>query len=53
MVDDVWLTGQSWNAARAHLPKKVEVLPFVLKGDVECALFRTAEAAGRWPWSPD
>jgi adenine/guanine phosphoribosyltransferase-like PRPP-binding protein len=32
LVDDVYVSGKSWQAARALLPPEVEVLPFVLKG---------------------
>jgi adenine/guanine phosphoribosyltransferase-like PRPP-binding protein len=53
LVDDVHLTGRSWEAARACLPQSVEVLPFVLAGDVDFALFRRAGAAIHWPWHAD
>ena len=53
LVDDVFLSGKSWDAARAHLPQSVEVLPFVLRGDVDFALFRGAAGFGLWPWSAD
>ena len=52
LVDDVYVSGRSWQAARAHLPKEVEVLPFVLKGKVEFALIRDVEGCVEWPWKP-
>lgn len=51
LVDDVYLSGKSWNAARAMLPRKIEVLPFVLTGDVDFALFRDAKGSFDWPWT--
>ncbi len=51
LVDDVWYSGKSWDTARAHLPKRIEILPFVLQGDVEFALFRGPAHFVRWPWS--
>lgn len=52
LVDDLYLSGKSWNAARTYLPRDVEVLPFVLKGDVDFALIRGAvQGGGQWPWS--
>jgi uncharacterized protein len=50
LVDDVYVSGQSWHAARALLPSAVEVLPFVLKGRVEFALIRDLDGCVRWPW---
>jgi xanthine phosphoribosyltransferase len=50
LVDDVYVSGQSWNAARALLPPEVEVLPFVLKGRVEFALIRDLDGCVQWPW---
>ena len=50
LVDDFYLTGKSWHAARAMLPKKVDVLPFVLTGDVDFALFRDKKGCSEWPW---
>jgi xanthine phosphoribosyltransferase len=50
LVDDVWVSGRSWRAARAFLPEGVEVLPFVMKGRVDFALFRDVEGCVRWPW---
>jgi len=50
LVDDVWVTGSSWKAARARIPEAVEVLPFVLKGRVDFALIRDIEGCVRWPW---
>lgn len=51
LVDDVWVTGSSWETARAHLPRSVEVLPFVLAGNVDFALLRTTARAPQWPWN--
>jgi uncharacterized protein len=51
LVDDVYVTGQSWRAARAALPPAVEVLPFVLKGKVEFALIRDIDGCVHWPWN--
>jgi xanthine phosphoribosyltransferase len=50
LVDDFYLSGKSWNAARAMLPSRVEVLPFVFTGDVDFALFRSARSFSEWPW---
>ena len=50
LVDDVYVSGQSWRAARALLPRDIEVLPFVLKGKVEFALIRDVEGCVQWPW---
>lgn len=52
LVDDVYVSGKSWQAARAALPADVEVLPFVLKGKVEFALIRDVEGCVQWPWKP-
>jgi len=52
LVDDVYVTGQSWNAARALLPAEVEVLPFVMKGNVDFALIRDVDGCVHWPWKP-
>lgn len=52
LVDDVWVSGKSWQAARACLPADVEVRPFVMKGKVEWALIRDVEGCVRWPWKP-
>jgi xanthine phosphoribosyltransferase len=51
LVDDVWVSGQSWHAARAALPPAVEVLPFVLKGQVDFALIRDVDGCVQWPWN--
>ena len=51
LVDDVWVSGQSWRAARAALPPAVEVLPFVLKGQVDFALIRDIDGCVQWPWN--
>ncbi len=53
LVDDLYLSGRSWNAARAMLSSKAEVLPFVLAGDVNFALFRDPKGWTEWPWSAD
>ena len=50
LVDDVYVSGQSWHTARALLPPEVEVLPFVLKGRVDFALIRDIDGCVRWPW---
>ena len=50
LVDDVYVSGQRWNVARAQLPRSVEVLPCVLKGNVDCALIREVEGCVHWPW---
>lgn len=50
LVDDVYVSGRSWHAARAQLPAAVEVLPFVLKGKVDFALIRDIDGCVRWPW---
>jgi len=50
LVDDVYVSGQSWRAARALLPAGVEVLPFVLKGQVDFALIRDIDGCVQWPW---
>ena len=52
LVDDVWVTGKSWHAARAFLPppENVEVLPFVMKGKVDFALIRDIDGCVQWPW---
>ena len=50
LVDDLYMSGKSWHAARAVLPRSIEVLPFVLTGDVDFALFRDARGGSEWPW---
>jgi adenine/guanine phosphoribosyltransferase-like PRPP-binding protein len=50
LVDDVYVSGKSWHAARAALPKDVEVLPLVFKGAVDFALIRDIEGCVKWPW---
>ena len=50
LVDDVWVSGKSWQTARAHLPREVEVLPFVLKGQTDFALIRDVDGCVQWPW---
>ena len=50
LVDDVYVTGKSWEAARRLLPATVEVLPFVLKGRVDFALIRDVDGCVKWPW---
>jgi uncharacterized protein len=52
LVDDVYVSGRSWHAARALLSKDVEVLPFVFKGKTDFALIRDIEGCVRWPWKP-
>lgn len=51
LVDDSWLSGKSWTAARDHLPRHVAILPFVLQGEVDFALFRGPVEFVRWPWA--
>lgn len=50
LVDDVYVSGRSWHAARAQLPAAVEVLPFVLKGKADFALIRDIDGCVQWPW---
>ena len=50
LVDDVYVSGKSWHAARALLPAGVEVFPFVLKGKVDFALIRDVDGCVQWPW---
>lgn len=50
LVDDVYVSGKSWHAARDLLPASVEVLPFVLKGKVDFALIREVDGCVQWPW---
>ena len=50
LVDDVYVSGKSWHAARKLLPESVEVLPFVLKGKVDFALIRDVDGCVQWPW---
>lgn len=50
LIDDVYVSGKSWHAARAALPAGVEVLPFVLKGKVDFALIRDVDGCVQWPW---
>ena len=50
LVDDVYVSGKSWQAARAVLPADVEVLPFVMKGKVDFALTGDVDGCVQWPW---
>jgi uncharacterized protein len=50
LVDDVYVSGKSWHAARALLPPDLDVLPFVLKGKVDFALIRDIDGCVQWPW---
>jgi len=52
LVDDVWVSGKSWHAARSFLPASptLEVLPFVMKGKVDFALIRDIDGCVQWPW---
>ena len=50
LVDDVYVSGKSWHAARAALLATVEVLPFVLKGKVDFALIQDVDGCVQWPW---
>lgn len=53
LVDDLYMSGKSWSAARALLPRDVEVLPFVLVGESDFALFQgRVNGAVQWPWNP-
>ena len=52
LVDDVYVSGKSWHAARALLPAEIEVLPFVFKGKTEFALIRDVDGCVQWPWKP-
>ena len=50
LVDDVYVSGKSWHAARQLLPSSVEVLPFVMKGKADFALIRDLDGCVQWPW---
>jgi adenine/guanine phosphoribosyltransferase-like PRPP-binding protein len=50
LVDDVYVSGKSWHAARDMLPMNIDVLPFVMKGKVEFALIRDLDGCVQWPW---
>ena len=50
LVDDVWVSGASWRAARALLPAEVDVEPFVFKGKTDFALITDIEGCVQWPW---
>ena len=50
LVDDVYVSGKSWHAARALLPREIDVLPFVLKGRTDFALIRDLDGCVQWPW---
>jgi adenine/guanine phosphoribosyltransferase-like PRPP-binding protein len=50
LVDDVFVSGKSWDAARALLPAGIEVLPFVMKGKADFALVRDVDGCVQWPW---
>jgi xanthine phosphoribosyltransferase len=52
LVDDVYVSGRSWHAARSAFPREIDVLPFVLKGKVEFALIRDVDGCVQWPWKP-
>jgi adenine/guanine phosphoribosyltransferase-like PRPP-binding protein len=52
LVDDVWVSGSTWWAARAALSAELEVLPWVMKGKVDFALIRDVEGCVQWPWKP-
>jgi xanthine phosphoribosyltransferase len=53
LVDDVYVSGKSWHAARRLLPADAEVLPFVLKGQADFALIRDIEGCVVWPWTAE
>lgn len=50
LIDDVYVSGKSWHAARAALPAGLEVLPFVMKGKTDFALIRDIDGCVQWPW---
>ena len=50
LIDDVFVSGKSWKAARALLPSGIEVLPFVMKGNADFALIRDVDGCVEWPW---
>lgn len=50
LIDDVFVSGKSWKAARALLPAGIEVLPFVMKGNADFALIRDVDGCVEWPW---
>jgi adenine/guanine phosphoribosyltransferase-like PRPP-binding protein len=50
LVDDVWVSGASWRAARALLPAEVDVQPFVFKGKTDFALITDVDGCVAWPW---
>ena len=50
LIDDVYVSGKSWQAARALLPAGIDVLPFVLKGKADFALIRDVDGCVQWPW---
>ncbi len=50
LVDDVYVSGRSWHAARDLLPREVDVLPFVFKGKTDFALIRDLDGCVQWPW---
>ncbi len=50
LVDDVYVSGRSWEAARGCLPAEVEVIPFVFKGKQPFALISDLNGCVRWPW---
>jgi len=52
LVDDVYVTGKSWKAARALMPHGAEVFPFVMKGKVDFALIQDIDGCVQWPWKP-
>ncbi len=50
LVDDVYVSGNSWHAAREALPADIDVLPFVMKGKVDFALIQNVNGCVQWPW---
>lgn len=50
LVDDVYVSGKSWQTARSLLPAGVDAWPFVFKGRVAFALFPEVRGCVRWPW---
>lgn len=50
LVDDVYVSGKSWQAARRLLPAEAEVIPFAMKGKAEFCLIRDIDGCVDWPW---
>ena len=52
LVDDVYVSGRSWRTARSLLPRRMDVRPFVIKGQVDFALIQDIDGCVHWPWMP-